>query len=124
MHNSYKSLKYFIKSKKQSNRPLKVSSVIHNLIANIIINNQVYLPNINVNRITIYEVLMSSDLRYANIYLVILGDDVDYEEQLKIINNHASEFRYIIGKKMRQMRYIPELRFYNKRKINSSYISL
>lgn len=63
--------------------------------------------------VTISAVKVSKDMGYAEIYVTVLGKelDVDYAPSLAILNNAAGFLRGALGKSL-QVRMIPRLRFH------------
>lgn len=60
--------------------------------------------------VTITDVKISSDLRYARVYVSVLGDEVSQRKSLKGLNCAAGFVRAEIGKRIR-MRVTPEIEF-------------
>ncbi|MGZ9096721.1 MAG: 30S ribosome-binding factor RbfA [Micavibrio sp.] len=61
------------------------------------------------NNVTISQVTVSPDLRYATAYVMTLGG-VNLEETLNALNNSAYAFQHDIGKGVK-MRSTPRIRF-------------
>ncbi len=60
---------------------------------------------------SITDVQLSRDLKYASIYVSILGSDQEKEETLQTLIRASKFIRGEIGKRVR-LRYTPELNFY------------
>lgn|SRR5690554_963339 len=58
--------------------------------------------------ITITDVEVTSDLRYAKVYASIFGTEEQKEESLAGLKSSSGYIRREVGKKI-QMRYVPEL---------------
>lgn len=61
------------------------------------------------NNVTISQVTVSPDLRYATAYVMTLGG-LNLEEVLNALNNSAYAFQHDIGKSIK-MRSTPRIRF-------------
>jgi ribosome-binding factor A len=63
--------------------------------------------------VTISAVKVSKDMGYAEIYVTVLGKelDVDYAPSLAVLNNAAGFLRGALGRSL-QIRMIPRLRFH------------
>ncbi len=63
--------------------------------------------------VTVSAVKVSKDMGYADIYVTVLGKelDVDYQPSLAVLNNAANFLRAALGKSL-QIRMIPRLRFH------------
>lgn len=63
--------------------------------------------------VTISAVKVSKDMGYAEVYVTVLGKelDVDYAPSLAVLNNAANFLRGALGKSL-QIRMIPRLRFH------------
>ena len=59
---------------------------------------------------SISEVLMSPDLKIATAYVTPLGV-ADHTESIDALNRHAKFIRGRLGPQLRQMKYVPEVRF-------------
>ena len=60
--------------------------------------------------ITITDVEVSKDLKHAQIFYTILGDEQQAEESANALNRVSSFIKKQLGKRLR-MRYIPEIIF-------------
>jgi len=61
--------------------------------------------------VTITDVEMSSDLRHAQVYFSVLGDDEAKEDAGKGLRRAAKFIRGLIGERM-DLRNVPTIRFY------------
>jgi len=63
--------------------------------------------------ITVTKVRVSPDLSFAKVYLSIFIPGGDAPEIMKSIQNQSSNFRYALGKKIKnQVKKIPEVAFF------------
>lgn len=60
--------------------------------------------------ITVTGVDMSSDLRYATVYISVLGEEGDLERNLKWLASAAGFIRHELGTRL-HVKHTPELRF-------------
>lgn len=96
--------------KEQSQRQLKVGQEIKRIIAGEIIQQRVHnLLGIDA-LVTIMEVQVSPDLKYAEVYFVTSNSDLDTKVQ-EILQLTASHFRKTVASKT-SLRYVPEIRFF------------
>lgn len=61
--------------------------------------------------VSVMEVRMSPDLRYANVYVSLYGSDKERKGSLAGLRSSTGWVRREIGKRLR-LRHTPELRFY------------
>lgn len=95
--------------KEQSQRQLRVGQEIKKIIAGEIEHEEVRnLETIN-TMVTITEVRVAADLKYANVYFITSHQDKN-EEVRKALQLAASHFRKVLGRRT-TLRYIPELVF-------------
>lgn len=60
--------------------------------------------------VTVTDVELSSDLRYAKVFVSILGDENSREETMRALESATGFIRGEIGRRIR-MRYTPEVSF-------------
>ncbi|WP_185983991.1 30S ribosome-binding factor RbfA [Aureimonas mangrovi] len=60
--------------------------------------------------VSVTEVRMSPDLKLATAYISVLGQD-DVQPYVEALNRHARFLRGRLGPALRQMKYMPEIRF-------------
>jgi ribosome-binding factor A len=91
-------------------RQLRVGELIRHELAAILARGRVNDPDLEGQIITIPEVRLSPDLKIATVYVMPLGG----KGGPKIVKALARNARFIkgeMGKAMREMRTIPDLRF-------------
>jgi ribosome-binding factor A len=66
------------------------------------------------------HVRMSADLRYANVYVSLLGDERARTSSLVALRNSAGWLRGQIGRRLR-MRYAPEIRFFEDTSVDEAF---
>tara|TARA_B110000116_G_C16553197_1_gene454058 strand:+ start:143 stop:421 length:279 start_codon:yes stop_codon:yes gene_type:complete len=71
----------------------------------------IYLDNNSNTIITITRVDLSQDLRHAKVFLTSMTDSSKKEEIIKLLNQNANQYKYIVGKKIRT-KNIPKIRFF------------
>ncbi|EOD00624.1 30S ribosome-binding factor RbfA [Caldisalinibacter kiritimatiensis] len=92
-----------------SRRLDRISEEIKKVVSNVIRND---LKDPRISTITsITDVELTKDLRYAKIYVSILGNELDKEQTLKALNRAKGFIRREIGNKVK-IRYTPEPLFY------------
>jgi len=95
--------------KEQSQRQLKVGQEIKRIIAEEINQDRVHnLQGLEI-LVTIMEVQVSPDLKYADVYFVTSNPQKDEEAQ-NALQLAANYFRKVVASKT-MLRYVPEIRF-------------
>ncbi|MEW6686147.1 MAG: 30S ribosome-binding factor RbfA [Candidatus Edwardsbacteria bacterium] len=94
-------------------RSVQVSEVLKREISEIITNS---LQDPRIGFVTITEVTLSDDLRYAKVYLSILGSPESEKETLKGLKSARGYIRKLIGEHL-GLRYTPEISFHLDRSI-------
>lgn len=95
--------------KEQSQRQLRVGQEIKKLIAQMIERGELRNPMLSETFITVTEVRVSPDLKYATAFVMTLNGD-KLEETISGLNDSEWLFKKQIGAKL-QLRYTPNLRF-------------
>jgi ribosome-binding factor A len=85
----------------------RVSSLIHKVISEIIENE---LRDKITSMVTVTGVEISKDLKYAKVFVTILGDDENVDSTLKSLNNSSGYIRGQLGKNI-ELRYTPSIKF-------------
>ncbi len=92
-----------------SNRLLRVGENIRAVLSKHILSGEFYLKHIKNTIITITEVKPSKDLRYAKVYVSVVGGN---EEQVaKALNESSNQFSKLVAKEI-QTKYSPRLSFF------------
>ena len=94
-----------------SQRQIRFSEVIREIISDNINNNHLFNDEIELGSITVSFVNVSRDLRIASVYIMPLGG-YNKEKILDIINKNLYIFQKAILKEKLHAKYIPKLRFY------------
>lgn len=84
----------------------RVQDTMQKVLASIL---QLDIKDPRVSMVTITEVVVSKDLKYAKVYVTVLEDD-KAAECIKVLNKAAGFIRVQLSKKM-QLRSIPSLKF-------------
>lgn len=95
--------------KEPSQRQLRVGQEIKKLIAQMLERGELRDPVLSETFITVTEVRVSSDLKYATAYVMTLNGE-KLEETIDSLNESSWLFKKQIGAKL-QLRYTPNLRF-------------
>jgi ribosome-binding factor A len=93
-----------------SQRQLRVGEMMRHALAAILARGQIMDPDLAGMIITVPEVRLSPDLKIATVYVMPLGG----VGGAKIVKALARNVRYVkgeLGKQMRDMRFMPDLRF-------------
>jgi ribosome-binding factor A len=93
-----------------SQRMLRVGEQVRAAITQVLQRSEVRDDIIEKTVISISEVRMSTDLKLATAYVTPLGVS-DHAKVIEALNRHAKFIRGRIGGQLRQMKYMPEVRF-------------
>src|SRR5829696_1130984 len=88
-------------------RPIRLAQELKSEISTIITRE---LPHHRLGFLTITDVKVSPDLRYARVFVSVLGSGVDKAETLNILNKEKAFIRQLIGRRFR-LRHTPEITF-------------
>lgn len=89
---------------------LRVGEQVRAALTQILQRGEVRDDLIEGTVISISEVRMSPDLKIATAYVTPLGV-ADHTDIINALNRHAKFMRGRLGPQLRQMKYMPELRF-------------
>jgi len=91
---------------KRSDRvALQIQDIISNIIATKVIVQGLGLA-------TITKVKTAQNLRFSRIYLSFMGNSLDPEELIVLMNRNIKEYRFHLGKEL-QLKYVPQIKFYH-----------
>jgi ribosome-binding factor A len=93
-----------------SQRMLRVGEQVRAAVTQILQRGEVRDDLIEKTVISISEVRMSPDLKIATAYVTPLGVP-DHTDTITALNRHAKYIRGRLGPQLRQMKYVPEIRF-------------
>jgi ribosome-binding factor A len=93
-----------------SQRMLRVGEQVRAAITQILQRGEVRDDLIEKTVISISEVRMSPDLKIATAYVTPLGVK-DHDSVIAALNKNAKFIRGRLGNQLRQMKYMPEVRF-------------
>ena len=94
----------------QSQRQLRVGELVRHAIAEILMRGGTYDPELDRQPITVPEVRMSPDLKIATVFVMPLGG-AHGDTIVKALARHAKPLRGELARRIRQMKFMPELRF-------------
>lgn len=86
----------------------RLNSLLKEVISEVI-RKDVRNPHVN-ELITVTRVEITKDLRYAKVYISVIGTEAEKEETLKALQT-AAGFIAVFSSKKVVMRYFPELTF-------------
>jgi ribosome-binding factor A len=89
---------------------LRVGEQVRAAITQVLQRGEVRDDVIEATVISISEVRMSPDLKIATAYVTPLGVS-DHSIVIEALNRHAKFIRGRLGPQLRQMKYMPEVRF-------------
>ena len=95
--------------KEQSQRQLRVGQEIKKVIARMIEKGELRDPKLSEAFITVTQVQVSPDSKYATAFVMTLNGK-DIKEVIKLLNEASWQFKKQIGSSL-QLRYTPDLRF-------------
>jgi ribosome-binding factor A len=93
-----------------SQRQLRVGELIRHALADILSRRQVNDPDLEGKIITVPEVRLSPDLKIATVYVMPLGG-AGGPVVVKALARNVRYIKGMLGKQMRDMRFMPDLRF-------------
>ena len=93
-----------------SQRMLRVGEQVRAAITQVLQRGEVLDPLIENTVISISEVRMSPDLKIATAYVTPLGV-ADHAAVIEALTKHAKFIRGRLGPQLRQMKYMPDVRF-------------
>ena len=93
-----------------SQRMLRVGEQVRSAITQVLQRGEVRDDLIERTVISISEVRMSPDLKIATAFVTPLGV-ADHDIVIEALNRHAKYIRGRLGPQLRQMKYMPEVRF-------------
>ncbi|MGY5800562.1 30S ribosome-binding factor RbfA [Rhizobium hainanense] len=93
-----------------SQRMLRVGEQVRSAITQVLQRGEVRDDLIERTVISISEVRMSPDLKIATAFVTPLGVS-DHAAVIEALNRHAKYIRGRLGPQLRQMKYMPEVRF-------------
>ncbi|PDS29772.1 30S ribosome-binding factor RbfA [Rhizobium phaseoli] len=93
-----------------SQRMLRVGEQVRAAITQVLQRGEVRDDIIEATVISVSEVRMSPDLKIATAYVTPLGVS-DHSIVIEALNRHAKFIRGRLGPQLRQMKYMPEVRF-------------
>lgn len=92
----------------QQGRPKRVGELVRMEIADLLTKG---LKDPRVGFVSIMDVRMSKDLRYANVYVSLYGSEKERKGSLAGLRNAAGWIRKAVGERLR-LRFAPEIRFF------------
>ncbi|NEJ23422.1 30S ribosome-binding factor RbfA [Rhizobium leguminosarum] len=93
-----------------SQRMLRIGEQVRAAVTQVLQRGEVRDDVIEATVISISEVRMSPDLKIATAYVTPLGVS-DHSVVIEALNRHARFIRGRLGPQLRQMKYMPEVRF-------------
>lgn len=93
-----------------SQRQLRVGEQVRAAITTVLQRGEIRDPLIENTVISISEVQMSPDLKIATAYVTPLGQS-DHDSIVAALNKNARYIRKRVTPALRQMKYMPEIRF-------------
>ena len=93
---------------KAKGRTLRVGALIKEEIAKLIMKG---MKDPRIGFVSVMDVRMSADLRYANVYVSLYGSEAERKSSLIGLQHSAGWVRHEVGKYL-HMRTLPEIRFF------------
>ena len=91
-----------------SRRSQRMGDILRSEISTIL-QRRVSDPRVRLTSVTAVE--MSPDLRYARVSISVVGDEAAQEASLEAVRHAAGYIRGELGRQVKRLRNIPELRF-------------
>lgn len=89
-------------------RPRRVAALVREEIARLVVKG---LKDPRIGFVSVMEVRMSPDLKYANVYVSLYGTDSERKSSLVALQNSARWLRGVITRNLK-LRFAPEIRFF------------
>lgn len=89
---------------------LRVAEQVRSAVTQVLQRREIIDPVIEKAVVSISEVRMSPDLKVATAFVTPLGSK-NHDEIVAALNRNAKFIRGKIGPSLRQMKYMPEIRF-------------
>lgn len=102
--------KFGNKGKGPSQRQLRVGEIVRHALIELLQRGDIEDALVKDSVISVSEVSMSPDLKIATAFIAPLGRD-DAQEISDALNNHAKFIRGRLTPTLRQMKYMPNIRF-------------
>jgi ribosome-binding factor A len=97
--------------KRNVNRSERVAVEIRRVLSEFLIRNSLGDEQINTTFLSITDVVVSSRLQHAKIYVAFPYGDVDLcRQHIDFLEEHAARLRHHIGTSI-QLKFVPELSF-------------
>lgn len=93
-----------------SQRQLRVGELVRHALTALLQRGEIPDPVLEERVVSISEVAMSPDLKIATVYVAPLGGD-DPQPVIKALAGNQKRIRGRLSPALRQMKYMPELRF-------------
>lgn len=91
-----------------SQRQLRVGEQVRHALSDLMMRGEIRDPRVEGTVISVNEVVMSPDLKIATAFVSPLGDN---EAAVEALQAHAKFIRGRISPALRQLKYMPDLRF-------------
>ncbi|MCL4216884.1 MAG: 30S ribosome-binding factor RbfA [Candidatus Hydrogenedentes bacterium] len=101
----------------QEGRPRRVAEIIKKEVAELILRG---LKDPRIGFVSVMDVRVSADLRYADIYVSLYGEESKKKSSLIGLTRSAGWIRRELGKHLR-LRYIPAVRFHEDTTLDRVY---
>ena len=92
-------------------RSERVGDLVHHEISNILLRE---ISDPRVEMITITGTKVSDDLRHANVYYSVIGDEKRWEEVKEGLSSSKGYIKRELGRRLK-MKYIPDVHFHEDR---------
>ena len=89
-------------------RAIRVAELVKEEIARLIVKG---LKDPRIGFVSVMEVRMSPDLRYANVYVSLYGTESEKKSSMAGLRNSSKWLRGIVARNLR-LRFAPEIRFF------------
>ncbi|EAU42014.1 ribosome-binding factor A [Fulvimarina pelagi HTCC2506] len=93
-----------------SQRQLSVGEKVRHALTEVMQRGEIRDPLLERAVVSVSEVRMSPDLKIATAYVTVLGQE-DMQPFIKALNDHAKFIRGRVTPSLKQMKYMPEIRF-------------
>lgn len=98
-----------LSAKGPSQRQLRVGELIRRSLSEALARGDIHDPELSDRSITVGEVTVSPDLKWATLYVLPLGGE-DTEGTLAALRRNKGELRRLLSRAL-TLKYVPDLRF-------------
>lgn len=98
--------------KKNTFRSNRLAQEIKRVLSEfLLMDSSADYDEVDAKKVLITDVLVSSDLRYAKVFVSHIGNDMDNTKCVDFLEEHHGQLRHHVAEKI-SLRYVPDLAFF------------